>query len=333
MTGGIIHDGPHYRVVHRPVSADPLTVVYFECWLPAPDRLAPPTAEEFFTRRGINFIGVKPARNDWFQDDEILAALAAVRAAVPAAARLVGYGGSMGGFAAINFAEDLGLCSLLAVCPQVSIQPAKAPFETRWRQEAAAIAFRHDKIDRIRPLRRGFVMFDPLTEDRAHFAAIAARHDLAALPIRFAGHEQLRFLTQAGIAAEVILGLLRGTLSAGDVARLVRRTRRQSNVVWLGVAKALLRRSAPAAALAAMLRACRTPLHDRLDAAITHGAILAQLGRLAEARVLLAPLLADPHLAPAARWHLQHWEAAPPPPRPAPLRTGAPARPLAEPVA
>lgn len=312
MAGEIVHDGTHYRVIHQRVSDDPLTVVFFESLLPNPAREAPPTAQEFFVRRGINFVGIKPARNDWYQQDEIVAAIAAVRAAT-AGARLVGYGGSMGGYAVINFADELGLDTLLAVCPQVSIARDKVPFERRWAEEAAAIAFRHDRIMAGPRLRRGFVMFDPLTDDRLHAASILAHHDLTPLPTWFAGHEQLRVLTDTRIAADIIIGLLRGELDGTDVVRRFRRVRSQSNIVWLGLAKLRLRRGEIAAARRAMQRADATPLPDPFDAAVTRGDILRRLGHVQEAERQLARFLADPVLGPAARWQLDHWRANMPP--------------------
>ena len=309
MDGGIIHDGAHYRVLYRRVSDDPFTVVYFESLQDPPRLDTPPSAQDFFLRRGVNFIGVKPAQNDWYQHDEINAALAAIRAATPGA-RLAGYGGSMGAYAAVNFANDLGLVSLLAICPQYSLQPAKVPFERRWLAEAAAIDFRNDRINAPPRLRRGFIMFDPQTEDRLHAERILAHHDLTPLPIWFTGHEQLRFLTQAGISGDVILGLLRGEMDRAEVVRRVRAARRKSNIVWHGVAKLRLRRGEIAAAARAMDRAEEAPLPDPFDAAVTRGKILRRVGRKQEAEALVAAFLDNPATAPQARWRLDHWAEA-----------------------
>ena len=311
MDDGIIHDGAQYRVVHRRVSDDPLTVVFFESLLPTPSRLAPPTAQEFFVRRGINFVGIRPAQNDWYQQEEIFAALAAVRRATPGA-RLVGYGGSMGGYGAINFAAELGLASLLAICPQVSIARAVVPFERRWAEEAAAITFRHDKIATSPRIRHGFIMFDPLTDDRLHAAAILAHHDLTPLAAWFTGHEQLRVLTQTGVAADIIIGLLRGQLGAADAVRRLRRARRDSNICWLGLAKRRLRRGEIAAALRAIERAEAAPLPDPFDAAVTRGEILRRLGRGREAAALIGGFLDQPAFAALARWQLDYWRTTAP---------------------
>lgn len=287
MTSREIHHGRHYRAVHSQVSDDPLVVVNFEFWWPAPSLAPAPTAEEFFTARGINFVGVRGAANDWFQDDEILDVIEAVRVATPGGRR-VGYGGSMGGFAVINFAEDLELHSLVAVCPQFSIDPAKVPFEPRWRDEAAAITFRHDKIGRISPIRRGYGIYDPATIDARHAALIRARHDIAPIELRFAGHDVLRMLTEAGVAAELLIGLVTDRFDRAAFVRNLRSGRGQSGVAWLGAAEARARRGHARAALRAIEAAKARPLPDPRRADLAHAMILRQHGRVAEALALLA---------------------------------------------
>ncbi len=312
MDGGIIHDGEHYRVVHRRVSDDPLTVVFFESLLQDQSRTAPPTAQEFFVRRGINFVGIKPERNDWYQQDEILAALDAVRRATPGARR-VGYGGSMGGYGAINFAADLELALVVAVCPQFSIDRAKVPFEHRWADEAATLDLRHDRLDRGPPLPGGFILYDPLTADRHHAAAIQAHHPLVTVQTWFMGHEQLRVMTDTGIAAPVLIGLLRGEIDLSGVTRLLRQARRRHNLPWLGCAKARLRRGELRAALRALDRAEASPLPDPFDGAVTRGDILRGLGRAREAQGLIERFLDHPQFAGVARWQLDYWRNQPKP--------------------
>jgi hypothetical protein len=281
-----IFRGRHYRAVHCHVSNDPLVVINFEFWWPTPSLEDPPTAGEFFTARGINFVGVRGARNDWFQDDEILDVIGAVRTATDGGRR-VGYGGSMGGFAVINFAHDLGLESLVAVSPQFSIDRAKVPFETRWADEAAAIAFRHDRIDQVAPIRRGYVIYDPTTIDAEHVRLIRGRHPIAPIELRFAGHDPLRMLNQAGVAAELLIGLVTGPFDRPAFVRHLRAGRAGSGVAWLGAAETLSRRGDARAALRAILRAKSLPLPDRRRADLAHAMILRQHGRSAEALTLL----------------------------------------------
>ncbi|MDX2290696.1 MULTISPECIES: hypothetical protein, partial [Streptomyces] len=144
----ILHRGPRYIVRHLRCNDDPWVCVSFEYWKPEPTLEGEFSGEGFFRHRGLNAIGFMAATNDWFQDDEIVDAIGAARHASEGCTR-IGYGGSMGGFATINFYHDLGLSGGIAIIPQFSIDQARAPYETRWRGEAAAITFTHDKIDRI----------------------------------------------------------------------------------------------------------------------------------------------------------------------------------------
>ena len=65
----------------------------------------------------------------------------AARAAVPEGARVMTYGSSMGGYAALRFARALRADAILALSPQYSIDPAVVPWEDRWRQDGARIAW------------------------------------------------------------------------------------------------------------------------------------------------------------------------------------------------
>ena len=131
--------GERYRVRHWRTDATPRTVVSFTTWLAKPGLDEDFSGAGFFIHRGINLIGIQSTDNDWFQHGEIARALAAVREATPGHQR-IGYGGSMGGYAVINFADALDLHSLVAICPQVSVDPARAPFEDRWLSEARRIS-------------------------------------------------------------------------------------------------------------------------------------------------------------------------------------------------
>jgi hypothetical protein len=302
VPSAIIHDGEQYRVVHHRVSDSPNVVINFDWWQPAPSREAPSPTADFFVKRRINFISVKPARNDWFQDDEILQAIAAIRTATPGARR-IGYGGSMGGYAVINFAADLGLDTMISVCPQFSIDRAKVPFEQRWEPEAASITFRHDRIADIPPIPRGFVLFDPTNVDAKHWHLIARFHNLTPLGIYFAGHHQLAFLNQVGLTAPMLLSIIDNSFDRAAFLRRVRAVRARSNIIWLGAAIGLVRRRAFEPAMQAMRRARQGPLPDPFEADVLEAEILVELGRPAEAADFMTDHLQNPVMMPLAKWH------------------------------
>lgn len=257
----ILHRGPRYVVRHLQCSDAPWAVVSFEYWTPDPTLDGEFSAEGFLRHRRFNAFGVKAARNDWFLDNEIFDVIAAIRAASEGFT-LVGYGGSMGGYAAINFSRDLGLHHVAVVIPQFSIDAAKAPYETRWRAEAAAIDFKHDKIRQIPPLTRGYAIFDPWCVDGQHMADIQRTHRLTEIRVPFGGHAIMLMLQQADVFTAMVDDMLADRFDMAAFRRSWRGARRQSSQFWLGIAEALVARRNAAGALRAIAMARALPHPD-----------------------------------------------------------------------
>jgi hypothetical protein len=249
------------------------------------------SAEWFFIHRRMNAISVLAARNDWFQKSEITEVIAAIRAATPGF-ELVGYGGSMGAYAVINFADLLGLRSVLAVCPQFSIDSARAGYEPRWRTEAAAIeadgGFAFDRIDRVSRLTKGWLVFDPGCTDGLHARDIQRHHALPELRLRFGGHDMMRMLQQADLFTDMILDMLEGRFEPVSFRRRWRAARRRSAVYWLAVSAALLRRGNAAAALRAIAEARLLPHPETAEIDVAEARI-----RLASREAAAASSLAE----------------------------------------
>jgi hypothetical protein len=309
----ILHSGPAYRVRERRAAEGSTCVVVFEYWSPHPTMEGPVSSEDFFLKRGHSVIGVKPARNDWYQDDEIVDAIGAVRRAGEGR-RLVGYGASMGGFGVINFADLLGLSDLVAVCPQYSNDPTRAPYEDRWLQEARSIAFRHDRIDTAPPITAGTLIYDPASVDGVHAANILRRHPLNSVRPFFAGHEVMRMLQQAGLYSDLLLSLVEGRYDAAGFARALRAGRRKSSACWLGVADALRRRGALEGGFRSIAEARRLGHPDPYIVDAAEGALHMAAGSPERAAALLAPWRTDPAWAGIVTWQASRWGVALPDP-------------------
>ncbi len=305
----ILHRGPRYVVRHLHCDDRPWAVVCFEYWKPEPTLEGEFSAEGFFRHRGLNAFGIMAAENDWFQDDEILQVLAAIRAATPGF-RLIGYGGSMGGFAAINFAQDLNLASLAVVIPQFSLDASKAPYEQRWRQEASRIVFRHDKIDSIPQLRNGWIVFDPWCVDGQHVADIQRYHALGEVRVHLGGHGQMLMLQQADMYTQMLLDMLEETFDPVAFRRGWRVARRRSAAFWLGLAQALLRRGRCAAALRALAAARALPHPEPAWIDLTEAEALACVGQVPAARKLAARWVDDAGFGAVARGVLEKMPVA-----------------------
>jgi hypothetical protein len=301
----VLFSGEHYKVSCQWVTRDPTVVIGFEHWLPTPSLDRKPTVEPFLAARGVNFIGIQCARNDWYQGDEIEPALAAIRS-VAHEMRRVGFGGSMGGYAIINFAENLDLHGLVAITPQYSIDTAKIPFDSRWQAQAARIELKRDKIGSARAQSTGYIVYDPMYgPDAGHAQLIMKRHALTPLPVYFAGHGGMNDLADKGIIFDLIAGVAQERFDRPDFVRRLREIRRRSAVFWLALADWRLRRGRGEEALRAVAKARQLPITNAFAADLCEARIQHLLGRGDQAVALLAQYLEHPQLGAAARRHCE----------------------------
>jgi hypothetical protein len=85
--------------------------------------------ENFLTRRNVDVLGFMTTGPNWFPAAEMIKAVSAVQAArgslIPDTyGRVLAYGSSMGGYAALKYGKTLGAHAALAICPHFSIDPA-----------------------------------------------------------------------------------------------------------------------------------------------------------------------------------------------------------------
>jgi hypothetical protein len=103
-------------------------------------------------------------------------------------------GGSMGGYAAINFSEKLN-SKFISFCPQFSADSRVVPFESRWLHDRATIAFQYDYLwHYIR--QTGFVFFDPYSLDLKHALLIKDNSNAILVNCPFAGHNVLKYVQE-----------------------------------------------------------------------------------------------------------------------------------------
>lgn len=168
--------------------------------------------EAFLRKVGVSAIHVMGCREDWYQYPEMAEAMAVVRGATAGAHRVMTYGSSMGGYAAIRFADAVGADAVLALSPQYSIDPLKVPFETRWRQEAERIEWRPEIDGAINCACAPIIVFDPLGVDGRHVDLIAAETAVQRFPLRYSGHPSTTFLSELGLLEPLALQALSGEL-------------------------------------------------------------------------------------------------------------------------
>lgn len=179
--------------------------VTFEPMLPERDPARGGFGERFFAKRGFAAYHVLCRANDWYQYPEMEAALAQVRADLPPGARIVTYGSSMGGYAALRFSGWLGADAVIALAPQASVDPARAGWEKRWGPAKEAPLL----WDHLRPRRQAthYVVYDPFNMDRRHVALLRRETRLVPLHSHYSDHHATEHVHESGLLESLILGV------------------------------------------------------------------------------------------------------------------------------
>ncbi|MBY8976840.1 hypothetical protein KHP62_13535 [Rhodobacteraceae bacterium NNCM2] len=196
----------------------------------------------FFERRGIEAVHILNDRVDWFQHDEILDCLAAIRRELGPDRRIIAYGASMGGYGAILSSGPLVADKVLAIAPQFSIDRAVVPFERRWRVEAEEIGpFVHDITQLMREDAEVFVLYDPRSVDRLQFELFPRGDGWHELALPFSGHLPAMALQEAGLLSRLILEIWRGDLDLASFRCEMMERRRVSSTYWRTICLTALR--------------------------------------------------------------------------------------------
>ena len=239
VAGEVVFASAGLRATFRDAgAADRPLVVTFDS-LNADLRLdRPGFGEAWLAQCGYDAVHVVSARNAWYQDRDTPALLETVRSAVAERARVVTYGSSMGGYAAVRFAAALGAHAAVALSPQFSIDPAAAPWETRWTEYAHGLVFGEaPPAARVGAPERVFVVFDPLNRDRLHADALARLHPVVAAPVRHAGHPAGTFLAESGLLSQAVQAMIEDRFDPALFQRQVRDGRRRSAAYLYALAR------------------------------------------------------------------------------------------------
>ncbi len=238
----MIYTSPNLRVIAQSPGRSSFLVVTFESLI---DPHEPPRkgfAQTFLAAHGIDAVHVIGHSNAWYQYPDMPEALAAIRAVGRRYAEVVTYGLSMGGYAAINFAAELGASRAIAISPQYSIDPRKVPFETRWDAYVRPIRFCCDQIDRMGgcPV-QVWAIHDPENLDRRHIALIARWLTVHPVPVPFGGHPASSILDETRMLSTLVLDLLHQRHDPATFARLLAQASPQTAAWHAGKAEALPR--------------------------------------------------------------------------------------------
>jgi tetratricopeptide (TPR) repeat protein len=245
-----------------------------------PDRLG--FGERFFARHAVDAVHIIPRANDWYQYPEMPAAAELVSGIAAGYRRVVAYGSSMGGYAAIRFGRAVGASVAFALSPQFSIDPAVVPFEARWARDSERLDFALERCWDQAFVEKCSIVFDPHTPDRRHVELFAGHSEITAIEILGSGHPCTGFLVELGLLQQAVLAVLDAALDVDRLKREARALRKQSAQFYL----ALSMRARPLSWQAALAHRAVQIAPDQFICLIRYGMVLLKLGEKAEAERL-----------------------------------------------
>jgi len=142
---------------------------------------------------GLTCLALVAKEPNWYPAASVAAVAERVRDRLSAFATRIGYGGSMGGYAALKFSRCLGLTHALALCPQSSIDPQECgpggTWEHHFRSEMAGHGIQPGDV-----CGTAIVCYDHHhDEDRQHAERIAAAYpETHLLVVPHVGHHVTR---------------------------------------------------------------------------------------------------------------------------------------------
>lgn len=277
----------HVCVRARPAGDASRWVVTFDNFGLGPGFERPGFGERFLEKHGVSAVHVMGVGDDWYQYPEMIEAMAAVRRVTEGAATVMTYGSSMGGHAALRFAEAARATATLALSPQHNIDPARPPFDPRWAEPAGRIRWLPQFAGPLRPGRGRppVVAYDSRSPDAAQADAIGAEIEITRIALPYAGHPITSHLTEIGLLKPLFFAVLEDRLDA-RAYRAQARARRNTPVYLTEISQALAPRRLDAALVLARRGVDGFPLNTRVVSNL--GVLLMKAGRREEGLAVLA---------------------------------------------
>jgi S-formylglutathione hydrolase FrmB len=175
--------------------------------------------EAMLKENGIPAIHFINLQNHWWQIPDLASAIDIANKWLASSTSRVGYGASMGGYAALNFSERLRLDKVLSFSPQYSIDKKKVPWETRWQNEADKLTFTDDDLV-VAENCTTHIIYDPNIRDGKHVDLISLTGKTILHRVEGAGHKAIEAFSKADLLKPLVLSVLQGDLDVSIIQRL-----------------------------------------------------------------------------------------------------------------
>jgi hypothetical protein len=224
---------PHYRIDMFLAAAATDLVVTFE---PMGRRKTFGEGREgwgmrFLQGLGYSVMAVMIKDCDWYRQADLAAFFAQMQARgfFRSFAKVSTYGGSMGGFAALAYADAVSADIVLSLNPQASLAAAFAPWESRFpfvdrRQWQDGL---NNAAGGFKRVRQAYVIYDPwLALDAKQVQLLVADNPaLVRLKVPAVGHGMPKWLAEMGLLKPTVGAILAGQFCLADFYQQARKRR------------------------------------------------------------------------------------------------------------
>lgn len=225
-----VFEGAHLRLLWAKNRPGERLFVTFDHWTKGRQGFEAPSGNTLFDKRNWPVLRIQSARNDWFLNPDLEAALDTVAAIAADYDSAVTYGFSMGGYGALRFAAAAGAARVVTISPQFSPAPERTPFEARWWKDRKLCDLRLDDLSHLATPSAPTIVaaYDPLQgPDRLQAELIRKScHDFFALPLPFGGHPATQTILQGDRLGAFSEALLTGPLDRAALLAPHKRARR-----------------------------------------------------------------------------------------------------------
>lgn len=205
MDKQIIFEDEHIRAIFLPGDSNTLVLSFGDLITRASGLSI--NAEKSLIKYQYNVIGVMPKQKSWFPQASMIELAKAISPILEGFKNIVGYGGSMGGYAAIKYSNLLNMNRVIAFVPQYSIDPEHVE-DRRYAEFFDAIANKDMQIQPqdVDAARKYIIVYDPyFSIDREHYLKIKELlPSLHTIHLPFTGHEALSVLASSSLLHDFI---------------------------------------------------------------------------------------------------------------------------------
>lgn len=198
-------------------------------------------AEKSLHKYDFNVVGIMPKQKSWFPEQSMRNMLDSIQPWIAPFSQRIGYGGSMGGYAAIKYSNQLNVQRVVAMVPQYSIDPADVEDKryNMFYQPDLNQAMKVGAAD-VAAEREYILIYDPYyAEDRVHI-------ELLKLLLPHAEHLHLPYTNHDAIAVLASSALVHDFLchpfDASYFYQQMRRVKKNSKFYYRKVIENLLPR-------------------------------------------------------------------------------------------